>query len=150
VHILRIYAELGAVDKLYPAWPQLQRVATCCQILLLATEQGQLHPAESAELVMLGIHTIRSHAFFWPDAETLAHDLSVGRAAMMRDCGVDIGKESAEGVADNPLGDSAGVQARTTWPDIELDWDSFFLQDTGQLFDSLGEPAGLELDEGQV
>ena len=144
VQILRIYADLNAADNLYPAWLQLQRLSTCCQLLLLATDQGLLHPMEAGDLLLSGIDMFRKHVFFWPEAGSLAHNFSVARKTLLRSRGFSTANSpvlAAKPANLQDMQESPTDLNQMAWPALELDWESL-LADDGNKFleDLLGDP----------
>lgn len=82
---------------------------------------------------------IDRHTYFWPDADALAHDFSVARTALLRSHGVSTANNPILGPASD-LAQSITLQDdqdRLAWPDLELDWDSFFSADADRFIDSL-------------
>lgn len=66
--ILHIHSEAAPMGRLDPSWPQLKRVLTCGQILVLCCARGEVPALEAADLFQKLCHLIRVHADFWPMA----------------------------------------------------------------------------------
>ncbi|ORY27117.1 hypothetical protein BCR39DRAFT_589368 [Naematelia encephala] len=69
--ILNCYTELHNLKQLNTSWPQLQRISTCGQILILCMAAGELHKLEAENLFNMLLCLIAEHRPAWPEAEML-------------------------------------------------------------------------------
>ena len=72
-HIIHLYTELNSFGRLDPSWPQLKRIDTCGQILILCCSKGDLHPLEAQNLFEKLVKLLETHVETWPDAADTAH-----------------------------------------------------------------------------
>lgn len=72
-HIIHLYTELNSFGRLDPSWPQLKRIDTCGQILILSCSKGELHPLEAQTLFEKLVKLLEAHVETWPDAADTAH-----------------------------------------------------------------------------
>jgi hypothetical protein len=60
------------MGKLDPSWPQLKRIITCGQVLIMCCARGEIHALESAAIFSRLIDLLDSHATLWPSAADAA------------------------------------------------------------------------------
>ena len=60
------------MGKLDPSWPQLKRIITCGQVLIMCCARGEIHALESAGIFSRLIDLLDSHATLWPSAADAA------------------------------------------------------------------------------
>jgi hypothetical protein len=56
------------MGKLDPSWPQLKRILTCGQVLILCCARGEIHALESAGIFTRLFELLESHIALWPIA----------------------------------------------------------------------------------
>lgn len=56
------------MGKLDPSWPQLKRIITCGQVLIICCARGEIHALESAGIFSRLIDLLEGHMSFWPIA----------------------------------------------------------------------------------
>lgn len=56
------------MGKLDPSWPQLKRIITCGQVLIVCCVKGEIHALESAGIFSRLIDLLEGHMSFWPIA----------------------------------------------------------------------------------
>jgi hypothetical protein len=56
------------MGKLDPSWPQLKRIITCGQVLVICCARGEIHALESAGIFSRLIDLLDSHTTLWPSA----------------------------------------------------------------------------------
>jgi hypothetical protein len=56
------------MGKLDPSWPQLKRIITCGQALVICCARGEIHALESAGIFSRLIDLLDSHTTLWPSA----------------------------------------------------------------------------------
>lgn len=66
--IIHIHTELSHMGKLDPSWPQLKRILTCGQVLILCCARGEIHALESAGIFSRLFELLESHIALWPVA----------------------------------------------------------------------------------
>lgn len=71
-NIIHIHTELSHMGKLDPSWPQLKRIITCGQVLVICCARGEIHALESAGIFSRLIDLLESHATLWPSAADAA------------------------------------------------------------------------------
>ena len=72
-HILSIYTTLDELSSLNPSWPQLRRIITCGQLLILCQDEGAVPLSDFLRLAQLTFALLEKHAELWPVAgEVLA------------------------------------------------------------------------------
>jgi hypothetical protein len=71
-NIIHIHTELSHMGKLDPSWPQLKRIITCGQVLIMCCARGEIHALESAGIFSRLIDLLDSHATLWPSAADAA------------------------------------------------------------------------------
>jgi len=71
-NIIHIHTELSHMGKLDPSWPQLKRIITCGQVLIICCARGEIHALESAGIFSRLIDLLDSHATLWPSAADAA------------------------------------------------------------------------------
>jgi hypothetical protein len=67
-NIIHIHTELSHMGKLDPSWPQLKRIITCGQVLVMCCARGEIHALESAGILSRLIDLLESHTTMWPNA----------------------------------------------------------------------------------
>ena len=70
-HILWIYHRLASVARYQPSWPQLRRIVTCGQILILSWTLGDAQHAETKTLYEMFQRLLRIHMDRWPISREL-------------------------------------------------------------------------------
>jgi hypothetical protein len=81
VNIINIHTEAAQAGQLDPSWPQLIRIMTCGQLLVLCCARGELHSLEAAAMFSRLIALLGAHDTFWP----AVHDAITGfRHAALR------------------------------------------------------------------
>jgi len=60
------------MGKLDPSWPQLKRIITCGQVLVICCARGEIHALESAGIFSRLIELLDGHAILWPSAAEAA------------------------------------------------------------------------------
>jgi len=66
VNIINIHTEAAHVGKLDPSWPQLVRIMSCGQLLILCCARGEIHTLEASDLFIRLIALLEAHVEFWP------------------------------------------------------------------------------------
>ena len=66
VNIINIHTESAQAGKLDPSWPQLIRIMTCGQLLVLCCARGELHTLEATAMFARLIALLGAHMAFWP------------------------------------------------------------------------------------
>lgn len=66
ISILNIHTEAAFIGKLDPSWPQLKRIITCGQVLVLCCARGEVQQLEGADLFTKLIALLEAHVEFWP------------------------------------------------------------------------------------
>jgi len=66
VNIINIHTESAQAGKLDPSWPQLIRIMTCGQLLVLCCARGELHTLEATATFTRLIALLGAHMDFWP------------------------------------------------------------------------------------
>lgn len=56
------------MGKLDPSWPQLKRIITCGQVLIICCAKGEIHALESAGVFSRLIDLLEGHVSLWPIA----------------------------------------------------------------------------------
>lgn len=56
------------MGKLDPSWPQLKRIITCGQVLVICCAKGEIHALESAGVFSRLIDLLEGHVGLWPVA----------------------------------------------------------------------------------
>lgn len=56
------------MGKLDPSWPQLKRIITCGQVLIICCVKGEIHALESAGVFSRLIDLLEGHMSLWPIA----------------------------------------------------------------------------------
>jgi hypothetical protein len=93
INILNTHSEAAFMGKLDPSWPQLKRIITCGEILVLCCARGEIHPMEGESLFLKLVALLEAHIEFWPSVseaikgyrDAAAHlGKSDGRAWLMR------------------------------------------------------------------
>jgi hypothetical protein len=64
--ILAIHTEAAQIGKLDPSWPQLKRIITCGQVLVLCCARGEVQQLEGVDLFTKLIALLEAHVEFWP------------------------------------------------------------------------------------
>lgn len=67
-NIIHIHSELAHMGKLDPSWPQLKRIITCGQVLVMCCSRGEIHALESAGIFSRLIDLLEGHISLWPSA----------------------------------------------------------------------------------
>lgn len=67
-NIIHIHSELAHMGKLDPSWPQLKRIITCGQVLIICCARGEIHALESAGVFSRLIDLLEGHMTLWPSA----------------------------------------------------------------------------------
>lgn len=81
VNIINIHTEAAEAGKLGPSWPQLIRIMTCGQLLVLCCARGELHTLEATAMFVRLLALLGAHTNFWP----AVHDAITGfRLAALR------------------------------------------------------------------
>lgn len=68
INILNTHSEAASMGKLDPSWPQLKRIITCGQVLVLCCAKGEIHSMEGVALFIRLIALLEAHVEFWPVA----------------------------------------------------------------------------------
>lgn len=71
-NIIHIHIELSHMGKLDPSWPQLKRIITCGQVLVICCARGEIHALESAGIFSRLIELLDGHAILWPSTAEAA------------------------------------------------------------------------------
>jgi hypothetical protein len=66
VNIINNHTESAQAGKLDPSWPQLIRIMTCGQLLVLCCARGELHTLEATAMFTRLIALLEAHMAFWP------------------------------------------------------------------------------------
>jgi len=69
VNIVNIHTESAQAGKLNPSWPQLIRIMTCGQLLVLCCARGELHTLEAAAMFTRLIALLGAHRAYWPSVQ---------------------------------------------------------------------------------
>lgn len=67
-NIIHIHTELSHMGKLDPSWPQLKRIITCGQVLIICCARGEIHALESAGIFSRLFDLLEGHIALWPSA----------------------------------------------------------------------------------
>lgn len=135
VNIINIHTEAAQAGKLDPSWPQLIRIMTCGQILILCSARGELHSLEATDMFNRLVALLDAHIDFWPAVQ----DAITGyRQAALR-----FGTSSARAAAEKiditisePRRASTGSQLDLVTPFDGADWSAMFWgMDVGLLVD---------------
>jgi hypothetical protein len=129
VNIINIHTESAQVGKLDPSWPQLIRIMTCGQLLVLCCARGELHTLEATAMFNRLIALLGAHKTYWPavqDAITgfrhAALRFGTSRIRQAADV-VDIIVGSQLKAGDDSPSDHAGVLEGTDWSVTFIDPD---------------------------
>lgn len=71
VNIINIHTEASLCGKLDPSWPQLVRIVTCGQLLVLSCARGEMHTLEATTTFERLIALLQAHVAFWSTAKDL-------------------------------------------------------------------------------
>ncbi|ORX37997.1 hypothetical protein BD324DRAFT_413359 [Kockovaella imperatae] len=122
--VLRVYWDLTLIGKLEPCWPQLRRITTCIQLVILTCAEGHLHPTEARDLLSIGIDLVRKHEPVSDTAVQMAASFQNAKNKLLH--GLSVSQLSPS----DPLGDLSSVgtghEAGSGNPNAEMDWPSFF------------------------
>jgi hypothetical protein len=66
VNIINNHTESAQAGKLDPSWPQLIRIMTCGQLLVLCCARGELHTFEATAMFTRLVALLDAHMAFWP------------------------------------------------------------------------------------
>lgn len=68
INILNTHSEAALMGKLDPSWPQLKRIITCGQVLIICCARGEIQAMEGVDLFLRLIALLEAHLEFWPIA----------------------------------------------------------------------------------
>jgi hypothetical protein len=68
INILNTHSEAALMGKLDPSWPQLKRIITCGQVLVICCARGEIQAMEGVDLFLRLIALLEAHLDFWPIA----------------------------------------------------------------------------------
>lgn len=136
VNIINIHTEAAQAGRLDPSWPQLVRIMTCGQLLVLCCARGELHTLETTAMFSRLIALLGAHITFWPSVQdaitgfrlaALRFGMSQSRVpADLSDIAIPGTQSKASGGAQS---NSIGPVDGTDWsspfvdPDMEFDGD---------------------------
>jgi hypothetical protein len=69
VNIINIHTEAAQAGRLDPSWPQLIRIMTCGQLLVLCCARGELHTLETTAMFSRLVALLGAHITFWPSVQ---------------------------------------------------------------------------------
>ena len=137
VNILNTHMEAAHAGKLDPSWPQLIRIMTCGQLLILCSARGEMHSSEAGDMFGKLVALLEAHTGFWPTIQDAILGFRLAAARFGTSQGQNFSL-SQDIVIPDPNGpaDVAGPLSRPIAPQDDIDWSAMFMDmDMGSFVD---------------